>query len=68
MAEEFLRSRQYEYRMNSNLVLEAERDPRHRDEGTGEVESLYGRVDSIKMGTVLASLLHSTSLDNFSSL
>lgn len=55
MAEEFLRSRQYEYRMNSNLVLEAERDPRRRDEATGEVESLYGRVDSIKMGDRLGS-------------
>lgn len=51
MAEEFQRSRQYEYRQNSNLVLEAERDGKRREEGTGEVESLFGRVSTIKMGT-----------------
>jgi hypothetical protein len=30
MAEEFARNRQYEYRANSNLVLEADRDSRRR--------------------------------------
>ena len=40
-AEDFVRSRQYEYGQNSNLVLEADRETRRRnDEGTGEVESL----------------------------
>ena len=44
MAEEFQRSKLYEYGANSNLVLEAERDSRRRDEeGTGEVESLHGK-------------------------
>ena len=43
MAEEFARNRQYEYRANSNLVLEADRDARRRgDEPTGEVEDAVG--------------------------
>lgn len=45
MAEEAARSRQYEYRANSNLVLTAERDKkRDASEPTGEVESLQGRI------------------------
>jgi pre-mRNA-splicing helicase BRR2 len=40
MSEDFVRQRQYEYRQNSNLVLEPEREGRRtRDEATGEVES-----------------------------
>lgn len=36
---------------NSNLVLTADRDSRRRgEEGTGEVESLYGRMKGQKMG------------------
>mmetsp|Transcript_11324 Transcript_11324/g.39302 ORF Transcript_11324/g.39302 Transcript_11324/m.39302 type:complete len:1241 (-) Transcript_11324:3157-6879(-) len=52
MAEEFARNRQYEYRANSNLVLEADRDSRRRrsDEPTGEVESLHGKFGTTKMG------------------
>lgn len=51
MADEFLRSKLYEYVANSNLVLEAERDGRRRSEaGKGEVESLRGKVSYFKMG------------------
>jgi pre-mRNA-splicing helicase BRR2 len=55
MAEEFQRSKLYEYRTNSNLVLEADRDHRRRDEATGEVETLHGRINSIKMGERVVS-------------
>lgn len=52
MAEEFQRSRLYEYKQNSNLVLEAEKDQKLRraEAGTGEVETLHGRLTSIRMG------------------
>ena len=52
MAEEFDRSRQYEYGRNSNLVLEAERDGlrRAKDEASGEVETLYGKTGNLRMG------------------
>lgn len=50
MAEDHARSRQYAYIANSNLVLEADRDSRRRrDEPTGEVESLAGKI-SYRMG------------------
>ncbi|GLD92377.1 hypothetical protein PINS_up000910 [Pythium insidiosum] len=50
MAEDVARSRQYAYVTNSNLVLEADRETRRRrDEPTGEVESLAGRI-SYRMG------------------
>ena len=45
MSEDLSRKRTYEYKQNSNLVLNPERDRRRRkDEGTGEVESLAGRM------------------------
>ena len=52
MAEEFQRSRLYEYKQNSNLVLEADKDQRLRraEAGTGEVETLHGKLTSIRMG------------------
>jgi pre-mRNA-splicing helicase BRR2 len=50
MSESLQKNRLYEYKANSNLVLEAERDKRRRDEGTTEVESLHGRLEGIKMG------------------
>lgn len=51
MADEFLRSRLYEYGANSNLVLEADRESRKRSEdGKGEVESLRGFISQIHMG------------------
>lgn len=53
MAEQFQRSKLYDYAANSNLVLEAERD-RHRDEdGKGEVETLHGKLDTIRMGDMI---------------
>ena len=55
MAEEFQRTKLYEYRANSNLVLEAERDNRRRsDEPTGEVESLYNKIADVRMGDKLS--------------
>lgn len=50
MAEEFQRNRLYEYKANSNLVLEADHDSRRRDEPSGEVESLYGKLGTVRMG------------------
>jgi hypothetical protein len=38
-------------RANSNLVLEADREVRRRaDEATGEVETLHGKLNTIRMG------------------
>ncbi|KAJ1439332.1 Sec63 Brl domain-containing protein [Ochromonadaceae sp. CCMP2298] len=55
MADEFLRSKQYEYGANSNLVLEAERGRGSRiDEGKGEVETLNGKLGNVRMGEKLA--------------
>lgn len=49
--EEFQRSKLYEYKANSNLVLEADRDLRRRsDEGKGEVESLHSKLHGVRMG------------------
>ncbi|OQS00330.1 pre-mRNA-splicing helicase BRR2, partial [Thraustotheca clavata] len=43
MAEDAARGRQYAYQNNSSLVLESDTRRRHRDEPTGEVESLRGK-------------------------
>ena len=53
MADETARSLQYEYKANSNLVLQADRsliERRGRDEATGEVLSLVGKLHTSKMG------------------
>lgn len=51
MADEFSRNKRYQYGANSNLVLEAERDGRRRDEeGKGEVETLNGKLGDVRMG------------------
>ena len=51
MAEEFQRTKLYQYSANSNLVLEAERGGQRRgDEGKGEVETLHGKLDTVRMG------------------
>ena len=51
MADQFQRSKLYEYGANSNLVLEADREVRRRaDEATGEVESLHGKLGEVRMG------------------
>jgi len=44
MADKVARSKQYEYRANSNLVLQADRSGTPREEATGEPESLWGRM------------------------
>ncbi|KAG1680515.1 U5 small nuclear ribonucleoprotein helicase [Nymphon striatum] len=53
MADAAARSLQYEYKQNSNLVLQADTrliERRSRDEATGEVVSLVGKLDTIRMG------------------
>ena len=50
---EKVKAMQYEYKANSNLVLQADRsqiDRRPRDEATGEVLSLAGKLTSTRMG------------------
>eukprot|EP01084_Bolivina_argentea_P006503 12342_1 len=50
MAEEAVRLKQFEYKANSNLVLQADRSKRRSDEPTGEVETLWGKTGSMRMG------------------
>ena len=53
MADAAARSLQYEYKANSNLVLQADTrliEKRGRDEATGEVMSLTGKMSGKKMG------------------
>ncbi|XP_055517961.1 U5 small nuclear ribonucleoprotein 200 kDa helicase [Leucoraja erinacea] len=53
MADVTARSLQYEYKANSNLVLQADRsliDRTRRDEPTGEVLSLVGKLEGSRMG------------------
>uniref|UniRef100_A0A8C4R7D0 Pre-mRNA-splicing helicase BRR2-like plug domain-containing protein n=1 Tax=Eptatretus burgeri TaxID=7764 RepID=A0A8C4R7D0_EPTBU len=53
MADVTARSLQYEYKANSNLVLQADRsliDRTRRDEATGEVMSLVGKLSGSRMG------------------
>ena len=53
MADAAARSLQYEYKANSNLVLQADTrliEKRGRDEATGEVMSLTGKMLGTKMG------------------
>lgn len=53
MADATARSLQYEYKANSNLVLSVDRsliDRRARDEATGEVMSLVGKLVGTRMG------------------
>jgi pre-mRNA-splicing helicase BRR2 len=53
MADDAARSQQYEYKANSNLVLQADLrliDRRGRDEATGEVISLSGKITGSRMG------------------
>lgn len=53
MADQAARQLQYEYKANSNLVLQADvrliERPR-KDEATGEVMSLVGKLQGTKMG------------------
>lgn len=53
MADDAARSLQYEYKANSNLVLQADTrliERRSRDEATGEVVTLVGKLDGTRMG------------------
>ena len=53
MADEAARGLQYEYKANSNLVLQADLrliDRRGRDEATGEVVSLNNKMTGTRMG------------------
>jgi pre-mRNA-splicing helicase BRR2 len=51
MAEKFQQAKLYQYAANSNLVLEAEKTGgRRKDEGTGEVETLQGKLGTTRMG------------------
>lgn len=53
MADAAARSLQYEYKANSNLVLQADTrliERRGRDEATGEVMSLVGKLEGSRMG------------------
>lgn len=53
MADAAARSLQYEYKANSNLVLQADTrliERRSRDEATGEVVSLVGKLEGSRMG------------------
>jgi hypothetical protein len=40
---------------NSNLVLQADRGKRRGEDGTGEVESLWGKTKGMKMGDRLTA-------------
>ena len=53
MADQQARNLQYNYQSNSNLVLQVDRqlvDKRSRNEATGEVKSLSGKLTGTKMG------------------
>ncbi|XP_043468910.1 putative U5 small nuclear ribonucleoprotein 200 kDa helicase [Leptopilina heterotoma] len=53
MADQAARQLQYEYKANSNLVLQADVrliERRSRDEATGEVMSLVGKLEGSRMG------------------
>jgi pre-mRNA-splicing helicase BRR2 len=53
MADQAARNLQYEYKQNSNLVLQADTrfiEKRGRDESTGEVQSLTGKFGVTRMG------------------
>ena len=53
MAESHAFKQQYGYQQNSNLVLQVDRqlvDKRAKNEATGEVKSLVGRLGVSKMG------------------
>ncbi|CAH8318639.1 unnamed protein product [Eruca vesicaria subsp. sativa] len=49
-AEAHARSKQYEYRANSSLVLTSENRPRETNEPTGETETLRGKIDPKSFG------------------
>ena len=53
MADQTARNLQYEYKANSNLVLQADLrliERRAKDEATGEVQTLVGKMVGTRMG------------------
>ena len=65
MAEEFQRNKQYSYDATSSLVIDSSRDRvRRRNEGTGEVESLKGHLDGVRMGDRIDHNTAEPSLDS----
>ncbi|KAI8357996.1 Sec63-domain-containing protein [Mortierella sp. GBAus27b] len=52
MADKVAKDQQYQYALNSNLVLQSNRsdNPRRGNEPTGEAESLFGRIDPKDFG------------------
>ena len=53
MADEQARDSRFDYKTNSNLVLRCDNtliDKRDRNEATGEVHSLVGKIDTMRMG------------------
>ena len=71
MADDAARSLQYEYKANSNLVLQADLrliERRARDEATGEVLSLTGKMVGSRMGDRGNDVINSLSwlVDEFS--
>ncbi|KNA14581.1 hypothetical protein SOVF_105940 [Spinacia oleracea] len=53
-AEAHARSKQYDYRANSSLVLTTDSQPRDTHEPSGEPESLYGKIDPKSFGDRVA--------------
>lgn len=52
MAERHARLKQYDYKANSNLVLQqTDRGPREAEGATGEVESLKGKIGLSEFGS-----------------
>ena len=65
MTEPLQRSKQYEYRANSNLVLQSTTSNR-RDEASGEVESLFGKLSNTRMGDRSSNLKRENDYDTSS--
>ncbi len=67
MAEDFQRHKQYAYESNASLVLDSERSGRRdRGEGTGEVESLHGKLTSVRMGDRISQNASRSGIDKSS--
>ena len=62
----------YVNRANSNLVLQADKGEvrRRADEATGEVETLHGKLNTVRMGDRIdrtkVSVYLSSNLENYS--
>ena len=68
MAESHAFKQQYGYQQNSNLVLQVDRqlvDKRAKNEATGEVKSLVGRLGASKMGKLGSRQIFSDQSNRF---